>query len=154
MTSSLLKMTFTIEFFLDYRDNLGMGIHQFFLGQHTSAARKVLEVRFNQHQVIEDGGGAPTLSYATYLTEPYEVSFPETVTMERISHARLQVILDTILGRNHPDVQGMYAVVFALIYWEVELEECPSCNPILKPNLLALLIRWIHILLAYLITRQ
>ena len=64
------------------------------------------------------------------------------------------MILDTILGRNHPAAQGMDAVVFALIDWEVELEECPSHNPILKPNLLALLIWWIHILLAYLITRQ
>ena len=76
MTSSRLKMTLAIGFYLNNRYDLGTGLHQFCLGWHTSAAWKMLKVRVDQNQFIEGGGGAPTLADVAYLTALYEVPLP------------------------------------------------------------------------------
>ena len=55
----LLKITLALGFCLDHQDDLGMGLHQFGLSQHTSAARKVLKARADQHQVIAGSGATP-----------------------------------------------------------------------------------------------
>ena len=46
-TTGLLKLTLALIFSLDHRDNLGTGLHQFGLVNHTSAARKVLKFHAN-----------------------------------------------------------------------------------------------------------
>ena len=38
-----------------------------------------------------------------------------TLEMERTAHARLQVVLDTLLRRDFPTSHGIYMVVWALI---------------------------------------
>ena len=116
-------MNLALGFLLDYRYDLETGLRQISLGQHISATRKVLKARVNQHQVILGGGGAPAVTDSAYLTAPYGVSLPETVVMERSAHARLWVVLDTLLGRYHPTAKVMDAVVWDLIEQKTELEE-------------------------------
>ena len=43
----------------------------------------------------------------SYLTAPDRVTLTETLAMARSAHVRLQVVLDTLLGRDHPISQGM-----------------------------------------------
>ena len=92
-----------------------MGLHQFCLDQHKFAARKLLKARINQHQVISDSSGTPTLANAAYLTVPDGVSLLEMVAMSQSYHARLRVVLDTIIGRYLPVTQVMEAVFIVLI---------------------------------------
>ena len=106
-TPSLLNMTLALGFCLKHRDHMGMSIHQLCLGQNTSKTRKVLKARTNQHQVIADSGGTPTLEDAAYLTAPDGFSLPETAEMARSTHKRLRVVLSTIMGRVQPVAQGM-----------------------------------------------
>ena len=103
----LLNMTLTLDFRLGHRDNLGTGLPQFCLGQHNSASSKLLKVRVDRHQVIAGVGGAPTLSDKEYLTAPDGVTLPETLAMTQSVHARLRVVLDTLLGRYQPTYQGI-----------------------------------------------
>ena len=79
--SGLLKLTLSLGFCLDHRDNLGTGIHQFWIGQHTSAARKVLKARAEQHQVIAGCDAAPSLDDMAALMAPDGVSLPYTLSM-------------------------------------------------------------------------
>ena len=92
-TPSLLNMYLALGFFLNHRDNLEAGMHQFLMVQHTYAARKVLKVCVDQHQFIAGGNGAPKLVESAYLTAPDGVTFPKTVAMVRSTHARLRVVL-------------------------------------------------------------
>ena len=108
-------MSLTLVLLLKHRANLGTRMHQFFLGQHTSAAYKVLKDRVDQHQVIAGGGSAPTLADAAYLTAPDKVTLSETLAMAQSTHARLRVVLDTLLLRDQPAEQGMKAVVLELL---------------------------------------
>ena len=51
-TPGLLKLTLVVDFLLYHKDDLGAGLHQFGMCQHTSTAPKVLKVRVNQHHVL------------------------------------------------------------------------------------------------------
>ena len=118
---SLLKMSLTLVFHLNHIDNLGKGLHQFYVGQHTSSTWKVPKACVDQHQVVSGGGSAPMLADAAHLTAPNGVTLPETVAMVQIYHTRLQVGLDTLLGREHHATQWMEAVVLVLIDRDTEL---------------------------------
>ena len=48
-TSGPLKITLALVFILDHRDDLGMVLHQFGLGEKTFAGRKVLKAFSDQH---------------------------------------------------------------------------------------------------------
>ena len=80
-TPGLLKITLTIGFRLEHRDDLGSGLHKFGIVQHTSASRKVLKVRSDQHQVIMGGSAAPSLADGATLAAPYGVSLSSTLAM-------------------------------------------------------------------------
>ena len=84
-----------------------MGLHQFRLVQHTSAARKVLKARIEQHQVIAGGGAAPSLSGASTLTAPDGVYLLSNLSMARGSHAQLRVVLVTLSVQDHPIALAM-----------------------------------------------
>ena len=47
---------------------------------------------------------------------------PETADMAQSAHACLQVVLDNLIGRDHPTAQVMEAVILALTERETELE--------------------------------
>ena len=83
----LLKLTLDLGFRLDCCNDLGMGLHQFGLGQHTSATQKVLKVCANQNQVIVVSGAAPSLSDADTPTAPDGVSLMATISVARGYHA-------------------------------------------------------------------
>ena len=83
---------------MDHQYDLGIGIHQFGLGQHTSAARKMTKARADQHQVIAGGGAAPELD---------GVSLPATMAISWRSHAGMSVVLVTLLGKDHPNALAM-----------------------------------------------
>ena len=76
-------------------DDLVPCLHQFGIGQHTAAARKVLKSRPDQNQVIAGNSAAPSLADAATLTTPYSVSLSATLTMEQETHAQLRVFLTT-----------------------------------------------------------
>ena len=79
-----------------------MGLHQIGLGQHTSADRKVLKNRSDQHQVIAGSGAAPSLADTATLTESDGVSLLATLAMARGSQSRLRVVLVTLFGPDQP----------------------------------------------------
>ena len=102
-------ITLSPSFLIKQRDDLGMGTHQFFLGQHMSATKKILQYRVDQHHVIVGRGGSPTMADAAYLTTPDGMYLPETLAMVRRSKTRLQVVLYTMLVIDHHSAHGMYA---------------------------------------------
>ena len=77
----LHKLTLALGFWLDHRYNLGTSLHQFKIVQHTSAARKMLKDRANQHKVVAGSGAAPFLSGAATLTAKDRVSLLATLSM-------------------------------------------------------------------------
>ena len=87
-----------------------MGLHQIGLGQHTSADRKVLKNRSDQHQVIAGSGAAPSLADTATLTAPDGVSLLVTLVMAQGPHAGLTVFLVTLFGQDHPIVIAMREV--------------------------------------------
>ena len=151
---SLLKMSLTLVFHLNHIDNLGKGLHQFYVGQHTSSTWKVPKACVDQHQVVSGGGSAPMLADAAHLTAPNGVTLPKTVAMVQIAHTRLRVGLDTLLGREHPATQWIEAFFLALIERDIELEEYYPHNPSLKLKLPYLLTWWIQIRLLDWIAHQ
>ena len=153
-TAGRLNMTIALEFCLDHRDNLGMGPHQFCMGQHTSTARKVLKARTNQHQVIAGGGSTLTMSDKAYVTAPDGVSLTGMVTMAHSTHMRLRIVLDTLMGRYHPGSQVIDAVFQSLMEHETESEEYYLCDPHLKPKFSSFLTCWVQIRLSYWINHQ
>ena len=48
-TSGLLKLNLSLGFRLEHHNNLGLGLHHFGLGQHSSSTRKVLKAWADQH---------------------------------------------------------------------------------------------------------
>ena len=78
----------------------------------------------------------------------------ETLAMARSAHTRLRMFLDSLLGRDHPATQRMYAFFFALIERGTELEEYSYHKPSMNPKLPALLNRWIQTCLLDWIARK
>ena len=122
-TRGMLNITLKLGSRLDYRDDLGMGLHPFGLGHQTSAAQKALKARAEKHQVIADGGSAPSLSDMATLTAPDGVTLPDTLAMTRGSHARLRVIPATLFGTDHPTALAMKEVNSETMERETEIEE-------------------------------
>ena len=100
-------MTLSPRFRLDHRDDLGMGLRQFCLGQQMPAYRKLLKDRFDQHHVISSRSGAPTMADTTYLTVLDGVSLPKTLAMAHSTYMHNRLILDTLMGRDHPAAHGI-----------------------------------------------
>ena len=112
----LLNRTLALGFDINHRYYLRTGLHQFCLVHHNSAVWNVLKARVDEHQVIASGGdGGPTLADTAYLMVPEIVSLSEMVEMSRSAHAYLWVVLDNLIGRDHPYSQGMVAAVLGLI---------------------------------------
>ena len=61
---NLLKMSFDLVFCLNHSYDLGTGLNQLYLDQHTPSAQKVLKACVHQHQVIAGSDSAPTLADA------------------------------------------------------------------------------------------
>ena len=93
MIPSLLKMSLTMGFFLNQKDDRGTGLHQFCLVQHTSNAQKVLKARNDQHQVIAGGGVAPMLADSAFLTASDGVTLVNMVSITWSAHKCLSVVL-------------------------------------------------------------
>ena len=123
MTPGLLRITLSLRFCPEHSVNLGTGIHQFCLGKHTPASRKLLKTRVDQHQVIAGGSGPLNLANVVYLTATYGVPLHETLAIARSVHMRLPVVLDTLQGRDHPTVHRMYVFPKYIMEREMELEE-------------------------------
>ena len=121
LTPVLLNLTLDLGFHLYHRDNLGTGLHQFGLGQHTLVAQKVLKACVDQHQVITGAGAATSLWDVAMLTAIYGVSLPSTLAMPWWGHLRLRVILVTLLGQDHPTVLVMRDVNLDLMERETKL---------------------------------
>ena len=92
------------------------------MGQNTYAAWKVLNPRTDQHQVIAGGGDAPSLEDAATLTAPDGVSLQANLSMARGAHTRLRVVLDTLLGQDHPAAQAMQDINEDILEREINLE--------------------------------
>ena len=88
------------------------------------------------------------------LTAPSRVSLTETLDMAHIVHAHLQVVLDTLMGRNHPSSHVMETFLKALKERETEMEEYSLWDKVMRPKLPALLTRCIQIRLSDWIARK
>ena len=118
----LLKPNLALGFRPEHHDELGTCLHQFGIGQHNSAAWKVLKARTDQHQVIVVNGAEPYLDDMAKLTVPDGVFLPDTMTMVRGSHARLRVVLATLFGQDHPTVLATKDMNSEIMGREMELE--------------------------------
>ena len=118
----MLKLTLDLGFYLDHHIDLGMGLHQLGIGQHTYAAQNVLKDCADQHQVIMGNGAATSLADAATLTAPDGVSLPDTLAMEQGSHARLREVLVTLYGPDHPTATDMKEVNTESMDRNTELE--------------------------------
>ena len=74
--------------------------------------------------------------------------------MARSAHAQLQMVMATLMGREHPAAQEMDVVIRDLMAQDTKLEEYSPCEPILKPKIPALLIWWVQIRLLEWIARK
>ena len=153
-TLDLLKMTMSLSFHLNNRDNLWTGLYQFCLGQHTFNTRNILKAHIYQHKVIAVRVRDQTLEDAAALMAHDEVSLTETLDISQSTHAHLQVVLDTLLRRDHPSAHIMDAFMEALMDWETEIEEYPPRAWGMRPKLPALLTQWVHIYLSDCIFRK
>ena len=107
VTPGLLNLTLSLGFRLYHHSDLGTGLHQFGVGQHTSATWKVLKAHSDQHQVFAGGVAAPSLDDVVTLTAPDGVSLSATLSMARGSHARLRVVLVTLFSQYRPTALAM-----------------------------------------------
>ena len=141
-------MTLALSLGFYHRYDLGTGILQFCLGQHMSASSELLKARVDQHRVIVGVSRSLTLSDAAYLTAPDWVSLPDTLDMAYSTHIRLWVVLDTLIGRDHPVAHGMDSFNKSIMERDTYLEEYSSWDKGMKPNLPTLLTQWVHIFLS------
>ena len=123
MTPGLLRITLSLRFCPEHSVNLGTGIHQFCLGKHTPASRKLLKTRVDQHQVIAGGSGPLNLANVVYLTATYGVPLHETLAIAHSVHMRLRLVLETLLGRDHPAAHRMVVFTESIMEREKELDE-------------------------------
>ena len=86
---------------------MGTGLHQFGLGQNTSAARRLLKARSGQQKFIAGGGSAPSLTDVIMLTSPDGVSFQTTMAIARGFHVQLRVVLVNLLVQYRPTALSM-----------------------------------------------
>ena len=121
-----------------------MGLHHFGLGQHTSAAWKMLKARADQHQIIAGGGAAPSLSDAATLMVPYGFSLLSTLAMKQGSHSRLRVVLVTLFGADHPTELEMNEVNTEITERDTELKECNPRDRGLKARLPESITSWVQ----------
>ena len=75
------------------------------------------------------------------LKEPESISLPEALTMVQSVHAHLRVVMDTLLGRDHPSSQSLESFIHVLTDMDMEFEEYSIWYRRLKPHLLSLLTR-------------
>ena len=76
-----------------HHENLGTGLYQLCLDQHTTEIRKNVKDRVDQHQVTYGGGG-----YGAIMTAPNGIALPKTLPMVHSFHAHLRVMLKNLLG--------------------------------------------------------
>ena len=88
-TPGILKISLYLGFRLEHHDNLGTGVLQFVLGEHTSAMCKALKAFAEQHQVIAVGEGATPLDHTVSLIAPNGVTLPGTLPMSQSVHPNL-----------------------------------------------------------------
>ena len=74
-------------------------------------SQKLLKACIDQHQVVLGRGGAPALADVAYLMLLDGFSLTVNLAMAQSSHACLQVVVDTLLGRYQPYSQGMDVVI-------------------------------------------
>ena len=84
-----------------------MGLHQFCLGHHRDASKKLLKSCIGQHQVITGGYRDPNLADGAYLMAQDGVALPDTLYMLLSARTHLRVVLKTLLGRYHPTANLM-----------------------------------------------
>ena len=63
-------------FFLDQWYDLGMGIYQFWLGQHSEVTQNILKFRVDYHYFIAGRAGFLTLADSAGFTAPDGVALP------------------------------------------------------------------------------
>ena len=120
--TGLLKLTLSLGFFIYHCNNLGTGLHQFGLGQHTYATRKVLKARADQHQVIIGSGADPYLADTAKLMAPERVSLLAILAMKQGTHTLLRVVLVTFFVLDHHTELSMRDVNAEIVERETELE--------------------------------
>ena len=107
-TQGILKTNLYLGFRLDHKYELGMGLHQFVLGQNTNTIRKHMKSHEEKHQVIVEGERELSLADAAFLTAPYGISLLGILPMARSAHLRLGLLVSTLLGPYHPTNLGLY----------------------------------------------
>ena len=128
-TSGLLKLALALGFLLEHRDDLGLGLHQFVLGQNTSATQKVLKARSDQYQIIAGGAAAPSIAGTATLTAPDSVSLPATLAIALGGgHTQMRVVLVTLFWKDYSTTLAMKEANVEIMEKETKLEEYNPCD--------------------------
>ena len=85
---------------------------------------------------------------AAMLIYPSGVYLPKTLLMLQSTHARLHVVMETLIGCNHPATKIIEAFGMALVEQEIDLEEYYIRKQSIKPKIPSLLKRWSQIYLS------
>ena len=103
---------------------------------------------------IAGGSSAHSLANADTLVAPYGVSLLATLTMAQGDHAKLRVVLITLLGQDHPTTLAMSDINADLLEKETELEDYNPHDKGLESFLPDSITQWVQIRLSYWFTRK
>jgi hypothetical protein len=92
-------------------NNLSTGIHPFVVGHKTPAERESQLAIIALHQMVMEGGTAPTLQDAQLLISPEHVMLPLSFTAGRYTSMNSLVIQRMGLGANHPLITELHNFV-------------------------------------------
>ena len=129
VTTGLLKLTLALVFHIENHNDLGLGLHQFVLGQNTSATQKVLKARSDQYQIIAGGAAAPSIAGTATLTAPDSVSLPATLAIALGGgHTQMRVVLVTLFWKDYSTTLAMKEANVEIMEKETKLEEYNPCD--------------------------
>ena len=122
-TPSLLKLVLALGFRMESRDDLTMGLHPFFLGQHTATVRKFLRRQADRYAMVASGTGAPSLADVEILSDPDGVTLPHNFSMACGQWMQTRLIVGTCFGVDHHASEGLKEFGEELSARETDLEE-------------------------------
>jgi hypothetical protein len=145
VSPSLGKKLATLAWKMSDPNDLSTGIHPFVVGYKTPAERESQLAIIALHQMVMEGGTAPTLQDAQLLISPDHVSLPLTFTAGRYTLMNSLVIQRMGLGANHPLTTELHDFVMAYESHEPMLENYVPPAPTLKAHVPALIVRWVQL---------
>jgi hypothetical protein len=129
VTTSVARKIVDLEWISTIQDNLSTGFHHFTIGYVSEDEAHAQLLRNQEPDLLHAGTAAPSLSDTKSLLANDEVHIPLSTLQGRITHERMHVFWDVLLGSAHPLTvqQRTYARTYASR--EIELETITPRDP-------------------------